>query len=74
MFVIAYLCEFHTYTWDGKHIGVPLLSIFLGVIVGFCWELYQVEYQNSWKVDLYDIIRTAVGFLLGGLAGTFLFY
>jgi hypothetical protein len=69
MFTIGYLTHFSNYTTEGKYIGVPLLSIFLGLFVGFCWELYHWVKIGAY-MDSNDIIRTAIGFLIGGMLAT----
>lgn len=74
MFLIAYFGEFHTYLPTAKCIGVPLLSVFLGVIVGFLWELYQFATKQTVKIGFDDVLRTAIGFAIGGLLGTFFIY
>jgi len=71
MFIIGYLCKFSTYTLEGKGIGVTALSIFLGILIGYHWELYQEQKTGS-KMDTNDILRTTLGFLLGGLTTAFL--
>ena len=69
MFAIGWLTDFSEYTTEGKYIGVPLVSALIGVIVGFTWEQY---WDNKYKgtFDKNDIIRTAIGFLIGGLLAT----
>jgi hypothetical protein len=74
MFTIAYLCKFHTYLPTAKCVGVPLLSVFLGVIIGFFWELYQFATKQTVKIGFDDVLRTAIGFVIGGFLGTFLIY
>ena len=69
MFTIGWLTDFSEYTTDGKYVGVPLLSLILGIFVGFNWELYWFA-KNKSVVDKNDIIRTAIGFLIGGLLAT----
>jgi hypothetical protein len=69
MFIIGWLTGFNDYTTEGKYIGVPLVSIFLGLFVGFGWELYHWV-QTGAYMDKNDIIRTAIGFLIGGLLAT----
>ena len=65
MFVIGVLSKFSTYTIEGKIIGVPLLSAFIGLFIGFLWELYRWKIGRSY-IDINDIIRTAIGSLIGG--------
>jgi len=69
MFLIGWLTGFNTYTDDAKLIGAPLLSIFLGSVIGFCWELYHWVKVGAY-MDRNDIIRTAIGFLIGGIIAT----
>jgi hypothetical protein len=69
MFTIGFTTDFNNYTTEGKYIGVPLLSIFLGLFVGFCWELYHWVKIGAY-MDSNDIIRTAIGFLIGGMLAT----
>ena len=69
MFSIGFITDFSNYTTEGKYIGVPLLSIFLGLFVGFCWELYHWVKIGAY-MDSNDIIRTAIGFLIGGMLAT----
>jgi hypothetical protein len=69
MFTIGWLTGFKNYTIEGKYIGVPLLSAFLGVFVGYAWELYHWDRTGAY-MDKNDIIRTAIGFLIGGLLAT----
>jgi len=69
MFTIGYLTDFSNYTTEGKYIGVPLVSLFLGTFVGFSWELYHWVKVGAY-MDKNDIIRTAIGFLIGGLLAT----
>jgi hypothetical protein len=70
MFTIGFITDFSNYTTEGKYIGVPLLSIFLGLFVGFCWELYHWVKIGAY-MDSNDIIRTAIGFLIGVMLATF---
>lgn len=74
MFLIAYLCGFHTYTNSAKTIGIPLLSIILGFILGFWWELYQIASKQTIKIGWDDVLRTAIGSAIGGFLGTFFIY
>ncbi len=69
MFVIGWLTDFSEYTTEGKYIGVPVASLIIGTFIGFCWEGY---WDNKYKgtFDKNDIIRTAIGFLIGGLIAT----
>jgi hypothetical protein len=69
MFTIGFITDFDNYTTEGKYIGVPLLSIFLGTFIGFSWELYHWVKTGAY-MDSNDIIRTAIGFLIGGLLAT----
>ena len=39
MFTIGFITDFNNYTTEGKYIGVPLVSLFLGTFIGFSWEL-----------------------------------
>jgi hypothetical protein len=69
MFTIGFITDFDNYTTEGKYIGVPLVSLFLGLFVGFSWELYHWVKTGAY-IDKNDIIRTAIGFLIGGLLAT----
>jgi hypothetical protein len=69
MFIIGWLTGFNSYTTESKYVGVPLVSIFLGLFVGFSWELYHWVKSGNY-MDKYDILRTAIGFLIGGLLAT----
>jgi hypothetical protein len=69
MFTIGFMTDFSNYTTEGKYIGVPLVSLFLGLFVGFNWELYHWVKTGAY-IDKNDIIRTATGFLIGGLLAT----
>ena len=69
MFAIGWITDFNEYTTQGKYIGVPLLSLFLGTVIGFVWELCQWIKYGAY-MDRNDIIRTAIGFLIGGLIAT----
>jgi hypothetical protein len=69
MFTIGWITDFSNYTTEGKYIGVPLVSLFLGLFVGFNWELYHWVKVGAY-MDKNDIIRTATGFLIGGLLAT----
>jgi hypothetical protein len=69
MFTIGFITDFSNYTTEGKYIGVPLVSLFLGLFVGFSWELYHWVKIGAY-MDKNDIIRTAIGFLIGGLLAT----
>ena len=74
MFTIAYLGEFHTYLPTAKTVGIPLLAIVLGIVTGFLWELYQIATFQTDKIGFDDILRTVIGFSIGGLLGTFFIY
>jgi hypothetical protein len=69
MFTIGFTTDFSNYTTEGKYIGVPLVSLFLGTFIGFGWELYHWVKTGAY-MDKNDIIRTAIGFLIGGLLAT----
>lgn len=69
MYLIGVATNFNTYTIEGKYIGVPLLSLFLGAFVGFCWELYHWTKSGAY-IDEKDILRTMTGFLIGGMLAT----
>jgi hypothetical protein len=69
MFTIGWITGFDNYTTEDKYIGVPLLSLILGIFVGFNWELYHWVKTGAY-MDKNDIIRTAIGFLIGGLLAT----
>jgi hypothetical protein len=66
MYDLGILTDFSEYTKEGKIIGVTGLSIILGTIFGFSWELYWFD-KNKSEIDKKDVIRTAIGFLIGGL-------
>lgn len=66
MYDLGTLTDFSEYTTEGKIVGVTGLSIILGTIFGFTWELYWLG-KNKGDVDKKDVIRTAIGFLIGGL-------
>jgi len=74
MFTIAYLGDFYTYTDSSKLIGVPMLGLILGFILGFLWEIYQLQQKQTIEVGWFDVFRTAIGGLIGALAGTFFLY
>lgn len=74
MFLIAYLGEFNTYLPTAKSVGVTLLSMTLGLFFGFTWELYQIATFQTVKIGWDDVIRTIIGFTIGGFLGTFLIY
>jgi len=74
MFLIAYFGEFHTYLPTAKSVGVTLLSMTLGLVFGFLWELYQIATLKTVKIGWDDVIRTIIGFTIGGFLGTFLIY
>lgn len=69
MYLIGVATHFSTYTTEGKYIGVPLLSLFLGAFVGFGWELYHWIKSGAY-MDEKDILRTMTGFLIGGMLAT----
>lgn len=69
MYLIGVATHFSTYTIEGKYIGVPLLSLFLGAFVGFGWELYHWVKIGAY-MDFNDILRTMTGFLIGGMLAT----
>jgi hypothetical protein len=66
MYLIGSLTDFAEFTLDGKIIGVPLVSAVIGVSIGFFWEWCQSVIIKSY-FDVMDIVRTAVGTLVGGL-------
>lgn len=66
MLAIGILAKFSTYTTEGRLIGVPLLSVFFGLFIGFAWELYRWKIGRSY-IDINDIFRTAIGALIGGV-------
>ena len=74
MFLIAYFCEFHAYTYTSKTVGVPILTVFLGLMLGVAWELYQLREKQTIQIGWDDVLRTAIGSAIGGLLGTFLIY
>ena len=71
MYMIGCLTGFATYTLQGKIIGVPLLSAFLGLVFGFVWEWLQIYFTITYKDDLKDVLRTAIGFFIGGIVSLF---
>ena len=74
MFLIAYLSDFYTYTDEAKIFGIPLLSIIITAFIGYIWEWYQLHTNKIEKIGWDDVLRTAIGGLLGGMLGTFLMY
>ena len=66
MYLIGSLTDFSEYTLDGKIIGVPIASAFIGGMIGFFWEWAQAVIIKSY-FDYIDIVRTAIGTLAGGL-------
>lgn len=66
MYAIGSFTEFSEYTLSGKIIGVPVVSAFVGFSIGWFWEWCQSVIIKSY-FDIMDIIRTAIGTLLGGL-------
>ena len=74
MFVLAYLTKFHTFTDEEKIFGVPLLSFVISGIGGVVWEKYQLYKKQIKEIGWDDVLRTAIGGMLGGMLGTFLMY
>lgn len=74
MFVIAYLTKFHTFTDEEKIFGVPLLSFVITGIIGLLWEFYQLYKKQTIEIGFDDVLRTAIGGMIGGMLGTFLIY
>jgi len=69
MYYLGHLMHFETYTTEAKYVGVPLVSIFLGYFTGRSWEELWKYFKGS-PINVNDIIRTATGFLIGGLLAT----
>ncbi len=69
MYFLGFATGFSTYTTEGKYILVPILSIFLGLFIGFIWEGIFNYYKDT-PMNVKDIIRTTIGFLIGGLLAT----
>ena len=74
MFLIAYFGEFNNYLPTAKIVGVTLLSMTLGLVTGVTWEIYQIATLQSEKFGWDDVIRTIIGFTIGGFLGTFFIY
>lgn len=74
MFLIAYFCKFHAYLPSSKFVASIGLSLVLGLFAGFNWELYQIATKQTIKIGWDDVIRTMIGFVIGGILGTFLIY
>jgi len=70
VYAIGILTGFQTYTLEAKIIGVPLVSVLIGVVIGFFWEVKQA-WKKPKNFDRKDIIRTAIGTLAGGLLSLF---
>ena len=70
MYAIGILTGFQTYTLESKIIGVPLVSIIVSGVIGFFWEVKQA-WKKPKNFDRNDIIRTAIGGLLGGIFSLF---
>jgi len=66
MYLIGSVTDFAEFTLDGKIIGVPIASAFIGAMIGFFWEWAQTIIIKSY-FDYMDIVRTAVGTLAGGV-------
>jgi hypothetical protein len=66
LYLIGSLTNFAEFTTYSKTVGVPLISLIVGSAIGFAWEWLQ-SLKNPKNFDKYDIFRTAVGTLLGGL-------
>ena len=71
MYLIGCLTNFQTYTLDSKIIGVPLVSITIGLCIGFIWEWFQ-SYKLMTFFDWNDVFRTAIGTFIGGLFSLFI--
>lgn len=69
MYDIGFLTKFFTYTTSAKIIGTNLLSLVLGAFFGYVWELLNWFFKGS-KSDNKDVLRTMLGFALGGLFST----
>ena len=66
MYLIGSVTDFAEFTLDGKIIGVPIASAFVGAMIGFFWEWCQSVIIKTY-FDFIDIVRTAVGTFVGGL-------
>ena len=71
MYLIGTLTEFSEYTLDAKIIGVPIVSAFIGGVIGFFWEWYN-GVKNQSFFDFKDVFRTSIGGLIGGLVSLFI--
>jgi uncharacterized membrane protein YadS len=72
-FTLAYIffdvCKLNEFpiSWEYRNNALtPLLGFGLGYVAGFFWERRQ-EIKYGAKFDQKDILRTAVGGLLGGI-------
>lgn len=70
MYATGVLTEFSTYTLYSKIFGCTLASLVIGGVVGGFWEWTQ-SLKNPKGFDKYDVIRTAVGSLIGGILAIF---
>jgi hypothetical protein len=66
MYVIGSLTNFAGFDTYSMIVGVPLISLIVGLVIGFFWEWKQ-SLQNPKNFDNNDIFRTALGTLSGGL-------
>jgi len=66
MYLIGSITDFSEFTLDGKIIGVPIVSAFIGAMIGFFWEWAQAVIIKSY-FDYMDILMTAIGTFSGGL-------
>jgi hypothetical protein len=67
MYNIGFLTKFYTYTIAGKLIGVTAVSFLGGLFFGFIWEGLR-----SKVFDKKDVLRTAIGFTIGGLSSAWI--
>lgn len=66
MYVIGSLTNFAEFDAYSMTVGVPLISLIVGLVIGFFWEWKQ-SLQNPKNFDNNDILRTTLGTLSGGL-------
>tara|TARA_R110000868_G_scaffold14426_4_gene67255 strand:- start:48936 stop:49289 length:354 start_codon:yes stop_codon:yes gene_type:complete len=70
MYTIGNLTYFSTYTLNSKIFGCTLASLVIGGALGAGWEWLQ-SLKNPKNFDKYDVMRTAIGSLLGGVLAIF---
>ena len=66
MYAIGNLTNFAEFTSFSKAVGIPLISITVGLGVGFAWEWRQ-SLINPKIFDWNDIERTVIGCVIGGI-------